>query len=140
MGNTCKPMAVSFQCMTKPTTNRKKLKKKTELRERFKLKKKKKRRSKKGRTLLNDSQKSLLKISPHVCLPPDTHCREGLAKLCRYSLRIPPKCLGVTTSPPLPLPSSLLNLLSSAGPSEGEEYKFKFSRFPPAVFSTHDSN
>ena len=28
MGNTCKPMAVSFQCMTKSTTNKKKNKKK----------------------------------------------------------------------------------------------------------------
>ena len=28
MGNTCKPMAVSFQCMTKCTTNKKKEKKK----------------------------------------------------------------------------------------------------------------
>ena len=28
MGNTCKPMAVSFQCMTKSTTNKKKKKKK----------------------------------------------------------------------------------------------------------------
>ena len=28
MGNTCKPMAVSFQCMTKFTTNKKKFKKK----------------------------------------------------------------------------------------------------------------
>ena len=28
MGNTCKPMAVSFQCMTKSTTNKKKMKKK----------------------------------------------------------------------------------------------------------------
>ena len=28
MGNTCKPMAVSFQCMTKFTTNKKKEKKK----------------------------------------------------------------------------------------------------------------
>ena len=27
MGNTCKPMAVSFQCMTKSTTNKKKTKK-----------------------------------------------------------------------------------------------------------------
>ena len=27
MGNTCKPMAVSFQCMTKSTTNKKKNKK-----------------------------------------------------------------------------------------------------------------
>ena len=27
MGNTCKPMAVSFQCMTKSTTNKKKEKK-----------------------------------------------------------------------------------------------------------------
>ena len=27
MGNTCKPMADSFQCMTKPTTIKKKLKK-----------------------------------------------------------------------------------------------------------------
>ena len=26
-GNTCKPMAVSFQCMTKSTTNKKKIKK-----------------------------------------------------------------------------------------------------------------
>ena len=31
MGNTCKPMAVSFQCMTKSTTNKKKIKKKDEL-------------------------------------------------------------------------------------------------------------
>ena len=29
MGNTCKPMAVSFQCMTKFTTNKKKKKEKT---------------------------------------------------------------------------------------------------------------
>ena len=28
MGNTCKPMAVSFQCMTKTTTNKKKNEKK----------------------------------------------------------------------------------------------------------------
>ena len=28
MGDTCKPMAVSFQCMTKSTTNKKKIKKK----------------------------------------------------------------------------------------------------------------
>ena len=28
MGNTCKPMAVSFQCMTKSTTNKKNKKKK----------------------------------------------------------------------------------------------------------------
>ena len=27
MGNTCKPMAASFQCMTKSTTNKKKRKK-----------------------------------------------------------------------------------------------------------------
>ena len=27
MGNTCKPMAVSFQCMTRSTTNKKKEKK-----------------------------------------------------------------------------------------------------------------
>ena len=26
MGNTCKPLAVSFQCMTKSTTNKKKIK------------------------------------------------------------------------------------------------------------------
>ena len=34
MGNTCKPMAVSFQCMTKFTTNKKKkrkIKKKKEI-------------------------------------------------------------------------------------------------------------
>ena len=30
MGNTCKPMAVSFQCMTKFTTNKKKKEKKKE--------------------------------------------------------------------------------------------------------------
>ena len=28
MGNTCKPLAVSFQCMTKSTTNKKKKKRK----------------------------------------------------------------------------------------------------------------
>ena len=38
MGNTCKPMAVSFQCMTKSTTIKKKKKK------RIQLKKKKKKR------------------------------------------------------------------------------------------------
>ena len=31
MGNTCKPMAVSFQCMTKSTTNKKKNKKNKKL-------------------------------------------------------------------------------------------------------------
>ena len=31
MGNTCKPMAVSFQCMTKSTTIKTKLKKKNEI-------------------------------------------------------------------------------------------------------------
>ena len=31
MGNTCKPMAVSFQCMTKFTTNKKKRKKEMHL-------------------------------------------------------------------------------------------------------------
>ena len=31
MGNTCKPLAVSFQCMTKSTTNKKKKKKKKSL-------------------------------------------------------------------------------------------------------------
>ena len=31
MGNTCKPMAVSFQCMTKFTTNKKKIKIKIKL-------------------------------------------------------------------------------------------------------------
>ena len=30
MGNTCKPLAVSFQCMTKSTTNKKKKKKEIE--------------------------------------------------------------------------------------------------------------
>ena len=30
MGNTCKPIAVSFQCMTKSTTNKKRKKKKHE--------------------------------------------------------------------------------------------------------------
>ena len=38
MGNTCKPMAVSFQCMTKFTTNKKK-------REREKKKKRKKKKN-----------------------------------------------------------------------------------------------
>ena len=31
MGNTCKPLAVSFQCMTKSTTNKKKKRKKKAL-------------------------------------------------------------------------------------------------------------
>ena len=34
MRNTCKPMAVSFQCMTKFTTNKKKKKKKFRIQER----------------------------------------------------------------------------------------------------------
>ena len=33
MGNTCKLMAVSFQCMTKSTTNKKKIKIKNKLQE-----------------------------------------------------------------------------------------------------------
>ena len=33
MGNTCKPLAVSFQCMTKSTTNKKKNKKKKKKKE-----------------------------------------------------------------------------------------------------------
>ena len=33
MGNTCKPMDVSFQCMTKSTTNKKKKKKKKKVNE-----------------------------------------------------------------------------------------------------------
>ena len=37
MGNTCKPLAVSFQCMTKSTTNKKKMKKK--LKKKIKIKK-----------------------------------------------------------------------------------------------------
>ena len=36
MGNTCKPMAVSFQCMTKSTTNKKKKKAKKKKRMGFK--------------------------------------------------------------------------------------------------------
>ena len=36
MGNTCKPMAVSFQCMTKFTTNKKKIKIKKKERQRKK--------------------------------------------------------------------------------------------------------
>ena len=39
MGNTCKPMAVSFQCMTKFTTNKKKRKKKKKKRKKKKEKK-----------------------------------------------------------------------------------------------------
>ena len=36
MGNTCKPMAVSFQCMTKFTTNKKKSEKKKNISSKFK--------------------------------------------------------------------------------------------------------
>ena len=43
MGNTCKPMAVLFQCMTKFTTNKKK-KKKKKSQKNFKLSKKKKKK------------------------------------------------------------------------------------------------
>ena len=35
MGNTCKPMAVSFQCMTKSTTNKKKIKKKIKRKKKY---------------------------------------------------------------------------------------------------------
>ena len=35
MGNTCKPMAVSFQCMTKSTTNKKKEEEKKRNRKNF---------------------------------------------------------------------------------------------------------
>ena len=48
MGNTCKPMAVSFQCMTKFTTNKKK---KKEKKGKKKEKKRKKKRKKKRTTL-----------------------------------------------------------------------------------------
>ena len=40
MGNTCKPMAVSFQCMTKSTTKKKKKKERKKKINRFILKKK----------------------------------------------------------------------------------------------------
>ena len=43
MGNTCKPLAVSFQYMTKSTTNKKKIKK---IKKNKKIKKKKKERRK----------------------------------------------------------------------------------------------
>ena len=36
MGNTCKPMAVLFQCMTKFTTNKKKKRKKKKITKLFK--------------------------------------------------------------------------------------------------------
>ena len=39
MGNTCKPMAVSFQCMTKSTTNKKKINKKNKKIKKMKIKK-----------------------------------------------------------------------------------------------------
>ena len=42
MGNTCKPLAVSFQCMTKSTTNKKKKKKKNKGKSSLNAKKKKK--------------------------------------------------------------------------------------------------
>ena len=42
MGNTCKPMAVSFQCMTKFTTNKKKKEKKINVLEILKNKQTKK--------------------------------------------------------------------------------------------------
>ena len=42
MGNTCKPMAVSFQCMTKFTTNKKKERKKNSPPPKKRLLKKKK--------------------------------------------------------------------------------------------------
>ena len=50
MGNTCKPMAVSFQCMTKSTTNKKKIKK---------IKKKKKNTGKKKK---KESHSNLSKV------------------------------------------------------------------------------
>ena len=37
MGNTCKPLAVSFQCMTKSTTNLKKKKKSKKKKEKNKI-------------------------------------------------------------------------------------------------------
>ena len=37
MGNTCKPLAVSFQCMTKSTTNLKKKKKTKKKKEKIKF-------------------------------------------------------------------------------------------------------
>ena len=36
MGNTCKPLAVSFQCMTKSTTNKKKKKRKKNRKHKYK--------------------------------------------------------------------------------------------------------
>ena len=65
MGNTCKPMAVSFQCMTKFTTNKKKKKKKR--------KKKKKKKESENTTYQNvwDIGKAKLKrkfIALNVCI------------------------------------------------------------------------
>ena len=59
MGNTCKPMAVSFQCMTKSTTNKKKIKNK-------KIKKiKKKKNYKSSIGLISKRQYSVLIKNSH---------------------------------------------------------------------------
>ena len=55
MGNTCKPMAVSFQCMTKSTTNKKKII----------IKKKRKGIEKK-----NDGYSDLSEVVPHCSFKP----------------------------------------------------------------------
>ena len=75
MGNTCKPMAVSFQCMTKSTTNKKKNNKKT----RFINLKKKFRNKFFSSSLLpshhcphSPVQKTFLSIPRfHLCFPED---------------------------------------------------------------------
>ena len=59
MGNTCKPMAVSFQCMTKFTTNKKKRKKKEKKK---KKKRKKKRQSLSGSRVISGLCYDLLEI------------------------------------------------------------------------------
>ena len=63
MGNTCKPMAVSFQCMTKFTTNKKK---------KFLLKKKKLKRfqqsiNNKKIAINNDKNKTKLSLIFSLC-------------------------------------------------------------------------
>ena len=56
MGNTCKPLAVSFQCMTKSTTNKKKINKK----------KKKKRKQKTDGRIVPDLEQRKLYAKSHT--------------------------------------------------------------------------
>ena len=76
MGNTCKPLAVSFQCMTKSTTNKKKKKKR---KKKTKQKKKKKRKDHRDLLFLCKGHWDSESLSASAAVTQLVNCRSGSA-------------------------------------------------------------